>query len=213
MPRPLPTWLYHFTSIKNLPTIIEHGLLAELAASAAGVVEVDVGNRGIKGGRRRRVVPVGPAGVVADYVPFYFAPRSPMMFSIFKGNVPEYQDGIEPLAYLLTTVERLAELRLPLVFTDRNASLAHTKFSVRTADLDSMIDWGLMRARYWADTAEEPDRRERRMAECLVHQRVPWDAFHRLGVCSRARASEADRALRRYRQGLPVDTRGDWYFT
>ncbi len=62
----------------------------------------DVGNQGIKARRSRRAVPVGPGGVVADYAPFYFAPRSPMMFAIEHGNVPTYSSGCDELIYLVS---------------------------------------------------------------------------------------------------------------
>lgn len=213
MARPVPTRLYHFTSIDHLETIVQHGLLADTTAAATGLITVEVGNRGIKERRRRRVVPVGPRSMVADYCPFYFAPRSPMMSAISKGRVPEYQHGTESLLYLGTTVERLAELGLSTVFTDRNAVLEAASYSDQVADLDHMIDWQLMEARYWADTPEEPDRRERRMAEFLVHRRVPWEAIQYVAAYSEARAVEAQATLARSCQGIRVGIKPDWYFT
>ncbi|MEI6622203.1 MAG: DarT ssDNA thymidine ADP-ribosyltransferase family protein [Actinomycetes bacterium] len=67
----------HFTHVDHLRTIAARGLLADELAQAEGLLSVDVGNREIKSRRRRRQVRVQPGGVVADYVPFYFAPRSP----------------------------------------------------------------------------------------------------------------------------------------
>ncbi|MGH7750135.1 MAG: type II toxin-antitoxin system toxin DNA ADP-ribosyl transferase DarT, partial [Candidatus Dormibacteria bacterium] len=172
----MPTPLYHFTSIHHLASIIERGLLCDNGAAAC-LLAVEVGNRNIKERRRRRAVPVSPRGAVADYVPFYFAPRSPMLYSIAMGNVPEYTGGMDPLVYLVTTADRLAELGLPMLFTDRNAVLETAYFTRDLADLDAVIDWPLMRARMWNNTSDEPDRRERRMAECLVHRQVPWRAI------------------------------------
>lgn len=168
MPRPVPTPLYHFTSVHHLASIIECGLHCD-NSTAAGLLAVEVGNRGIKERRRRRAVPVAPRGVVADYVPFYFVPRSPILYAIMMGNVPEYTGGIDPLLYLVTTAERLAELGLPMLFTDRNAVLTTAHFTPHLADLDRLIDWPLMRATMWNNTPSEPDRMERRMAECLVY--------------------------------------------
>jgi ssDNA thymidine ADP-ribosyltransferase, DarT len=96
-----------------------------------------------------------------------------MMAAIHHGKVPEYTGGTESLVYLVTTVEQVVELGLPVVFTDRNAVLGHAHHTTNPAELDNIIDWDLMRARIWRDTDAEPDRRERRMAECLVHRRVP----------------------------------------
>lgn len=212
MPRPVPTPLYHFTSIHHLASIIERGLLCDNGA-VDGLLAVEVGNRGIKERRRRRAVPVGPGGAVADYVPFYFAPRSPMLYSIAMGNVPEYTGGMDPLVYLVTTADRLAEFGLPMLFTDRNAVLETAYFTRDLADLDAVIDWPLMRARMWNNTSDEPDRRERRMAECLVHRQVPWRAIEYVAARTPARAAEARATLARFSQGIAVRTRRDWYFS
>lgn len=92
-------------------------------AKASGQLAIEVGDAQIKGRRGTRPVPVEPGGVVADYVPFYFAPRSPMMSSIAHGNVPGYTGGTAKIVYLVTSVERLQELGLEVLFTDRNAVL------------------------------------------------------------------------------------------
>ena len=88
MPRPVPTRLYHFTHVSHLATIVRDGLLCDAQAHVGDRLRIEVGNREIKTQRRQRPVLCGPGGVVADYVPFYFAPRSPMLYAIKGGNVP-----------------------------------------------------------------------------------------------------------------------------
>ena len=103
--------LYHFTHIDNLASIMRAGwLVADGGVVAAGLA-TDVGDAGVKEARRRQLVPIEPGGVVADYVPFYLAPRSPMMFRIAcdhrDGVVGRYPDGDDPLVYLVTSMDRL----------------------------------------------------------------------------------------------------------
>lgn len=211
MTRPRPTPLLHFTHVAHLPTVVRDGLLSDSAAQRAGLIQVEVGHHDIKAKRRRRVVPVPPGGVVADYAPFYFAPRSPMMSAISHGRVPTYTDGCADLVYLVTTVERLAELGLPLVFTDRNAVLDLADFTGEVDRLDTLVDWPLMRARMWKDTAGQPDRKERRMAECLVHERVPWSAFSEVVAGSPACARRAVAAISAQGGRMSVAVRPEWY--
>lgn len=210
MPRPVPTRIVHFTHISHLPTVASKGLLCDTAAS--GVMTAEVGNRGIKEMRRRRPVEAGAGGVVGDYVPFYFAPRSPMLSAIYHGRVPGYTEGQDPIVYLVTSVERLVELGLAPVFTDRNAALAVAEMTTDVRALDDLVDWELMEATWWNNTPEDPERRERRMAECLVHQRVPWEAF--VGVVTRneARATEAQALLATVGGSTTVKSRPEWYF-
>lgn len=140
MARPHPTPLYHFTAIAHLPTIREHGLVSDTAAHDRGLLTTEVGNQSIKQRRRDRDVDIAPHGVLADYVPFYFAPRSPMLYAIHKGNVPGYTGGSNRLAYLVTSVERLCAIGLPQVYTDRNAVLHPAHF---TTDPAHSIRWSI----------------------------------------------------------------------
>lgn len=211
MPRPKPTKVLHFTHISHLPKIWEHGLLADSRAQQDGVIDHEIGNLKIKKKRRFRSVPVGQRGSVADYVPFYFAPRSPMMYAIYRGNVETYRGNHCDLIYLQTTVEQLVEHGLQPIFTDRNAALEITRFSNDIAELDTMIDWPLMRARLWNNTEEDQGRRERRMAECLVHQQVPWSAFTEVVVQSTDHATRID--LPGSLSSRPsISVRPGWYF-
>lgn len=59
---------------------------------------------------------------------------------------------------------------------------------------------------------EEPDRQERRMAELLVHDHVPWSAF--IGVAARNdnKCRQAEHALSSVGIEIPVRPRPGWYF-
>lgn len=64
-----------------------------------------------------------------------------MMFAIDRGNVPTYTAGCNDIVYLVPTVERMIELDLRLVFTDRNAVLAVASFARDPVKLDGLIVW------------------------------------------------------------------------
>lgn len=211
--RPFPTPIVHFTHVDHVATIASRGLVADNTARAEGLLTVEVGSHQIKERRRQRGVPIEPGGVVADYVPFYYAPRSPMMFVIDRGGVPTYTEGCDSLVYLVTTVERIRELAVPTLFTDRNAVLAVTEFSDDVEALGELIDWTLMKSQMWSNTPDEPDRKERRMAECLAHLRVPWAAIAEVVTRTPACASAARSALTSVGTiTTPVIVRPGWYF-
>ncbi len=173
---------------------------------------MDIGSRSIKEQRRKRVVPCEPRGVVVDYVPFYFGPRSPMMFAIAHGRVPEYAEGSDPLVHLVTTVEELRGRSIGMVFTDGNAASAYSVLRNRESELEDLVDWDLMTKRYWADTPGDPDRRRRRMAECLAAGPVPFSAFHAVAVRTEDRAREVGGIRRSIGAAIHVRIEPGWYF-
>lgn len=204
--------LFHFTHVDNLPTIAAEGLFCDRKAVSRGLLRTDVGQQDIKSQRRKRRVPIQPGGVVADYVPFYFAARSPMLYKIDKGEVPTYDGGQDGVVYLVTDIDAIAKWTQRFVFTDRNAVSEYARFADDLDMLKRFVDWSLMDARYWFNTPTEPDRRSRRMAEFLVHRRVPWDAFIELAVSSDEDAARVRASLAKVSADLVIRVRQDWYF-
>ncbi|PZF04677.1 hypothetical protein DEJ01_07670 [Curtobacterium sp. MCLR17_040] len=210
--RKIPTLALHFTHVDNLETIAGAELLPDTSAQSTGALRVEVGNTSIKERRRAQIVPLDPGGSVADYVPFYFGPRSPMMYAIASGNVPSYTSGTAELVYIVTTLEQLYFCGCKPILTDRNAALAYAEYrEYRPDDLigDGFIDWALMSAKYWTDF---PDGRERRMAECLVASHVPWAAVQGLAVQNERIEKRVVDILARVGSDVPVKIRPTWYF-
>ncbi|MFG3703924.1 DUF4433 domain-containing protein [Micromonospora sp. NPDC047670] len=208
--------IMHFTHIDNLPAILTAGRL--VADNVVGErLVTDVGSAAIKASRRTRRVTCPPGGVVADYVPFYFAPRSPMMYRIAReheaGKPGCYPGGDDPLVYLVSSVDRVHAAGLPWVASDGNCAASLTCFSPRLSDLAHLVDWPLMREKVWKDVPEDQDRMRRRMAELLVHQEFPLDLIAGYVVRTPQRETQLRHVLRS--AGIIdayVVVRADWYY-
>ncbi|WP_283134532.1 type II toxin-antitoxin system toxin DNA ADP-ribosyl transferase DarT [Rhizohabitans arisaemae] len=202
-------WLLHFTHVDNLGAIAQNGLVAD---NRRPPLTVECADQRIKANRRERAVSVGSAGVVADYVPFYFAPRSPMLYRICKGGVTSYGQGQGPLIYLVTRLSAMTERDLAWVASDRNAATATARFTITRSDLAKHIDWALMEEEYWADTEDDGSRVQRRIAEMLVHERVPWEAFTHVYTHNDAVAAACHAIIASLEQRPSVAVRAHWYF-
>lgn len=202
--------IYHFTHIDNIPNIIAAGgLLAD--GQTNGRMQVEVGDQAIKTRRRELVVPKSPGGVPADYVPFYFAPRSPMMLCIKSGRVPQYQEGQEPLIYLTSTARLMASQGIPYLFTDGNCASRVTSYYDDLSDL-GMVDWSIMRATIWRDTADDPDRKRRRMAEFLMHRFAPLQAINGMATMTTRMESRLTSILAEHGHAMNVKVQREWYY-
>lgn len=202
----------HFTRVEHLPTIIGDGLLSDTQARLSGNLQVEIGHHDIKERRRRRNVTVAPGGVVADYAAFYFGQRSPMMYTLSLGNVSTYQGGFGRVVYLVSTLEALTAYGCRWIVSDRNAAQSLAKFAKAADNLNDFIDWPLMSAMQWGWCAEDPERPDRRAAECLAHGVVPWVAFTEVVAKNDATARVARQAIAAAGHSTPVNVRPEWYF-
>ena len=204
--------IFHITHVHNLPGIISNGLVCDAMASSAGMTRVDIGYSQIKERRARRQVSLGPGGTLNDYVPFYFGPRSPMLYTISRGNVPQYQDGQEPIVHLRLDAEGIATAGLDFVYSDGHAVIEISTFHDDIAKVTDQVDLDLMSARYWYDTLEDPDRMRRRQAEFLVRGSVPWAFVDRIGVMTDACKVEVAGIMAMANHRPPIDVLPDWYY-
>jgi hypothetical protein len=208
----VPTPIYHITHLNNLPLILQHGrLYCNSQRAQLGIQHINIAHQTIQDRRAATRVPLPPGGVLHDYVPFYFAPRSPMLYVIHRGNVEGYTDGQFPILHLVSTAEAVQTDGLPFVFTDGHAIKAYTTFYNALTDLDK-VDWQIMRAHYWHDTVEDGDRLRRRNAEFLVHESVPWTMVDEIGVMESEIAEKVTRLLASQAHRPAVALRKDWYY-
>jgi len=154
----------HITPVSHLTSILhEGGLWCDKEAAARGLIKQSIAHDDIKRRRMCKPVPCGAGGVLADYVPFYFAPRSPMLGALHVGKVASYRDGQENIVHLVSTTKCVADEGLPFVFSDGHAPMALSRFFADLRRLDQ-IDWTVVsvKQRFWHDTPEDPDRSRRR---------------------------------------------------
>ncbi len=203
--------IYHFTHRSNLESILRAGGLHCDSTMAAQGQHANVGNLDIKARRARRAVPVAVQGVVADYVPFYYATRSPMLYSIYRGGVPSCTYPQSEIVYLVCDSDAVSQSG-PFCITDRNAVLAHAQFSARLADIATLIDWPLMRERIWRNTPDDTERVERRMAEFLLHSFVAWPQVQQVGVYDAANIQYVQNLLTGQQHIPPLVIQSGWYF-
>ncbi len=202
--------VFHITHLQNLHSIVtEGGLVCD--RESARVNAVGIAHAHIKERRAQRVVRAGPGGNLCDYVPFYFAPRSPMLYAIHGGFVEGYQGGQAGVIHLVSSVERVRDAGLRFVFTDGHADMEISGFFENLGDLGK-IDWSIMSETYWHDTDEDGDRKRRRQAEFLVHQFFPLTLMTEIGVINQAMGRRVEQALGSAGHLPAVTVRRDWYY-
>jgi len=209
----MPTRIYHITHINNLPSILRSDrLIANSRLRQEQISYVDIAHESIQDRRARTDVPCGAGGVLHDYVPFYFAPRSPMLYAIHKGTGERYTQGQNPVIHLVAEAEAIEASDLAFAFTDGHAVMEYARFCDDLEALDFGIDWELMQSNYWFDTEEDPNRKCRRQAEFLVHQFCPWTLITEIGVINTTIQTQVRQILQNVNYQPPVRVYPNWYY-
>jgi len=117
-----------------------------------------------------------------------------MLYAISKSTVEGYEQGQEPVIYLLSEIEAVTAAGLLFVFTDDHAAMDLTDFYDDLANLDQ-IDWSLLDTRYWFDSDDFPDRARPRQAEFLIYQCAPWEIMAGIGVKTDAMKTMVEQVL------------------
>jgi hypothetical protein len=211
--------VYHIVHVDRLASIVADGYLwcdAEIVRrNPAGTT---IGMTSIK---RRRLTELTlnshPNLLVGACVPFYFCPRSVMLFVIHQANHPElaYRGGQWPIVHLeadLHAVVGWAEQNdRRWAFTLSNAGAYY--FEDRN-DLSQLaeIDWDAVRADRWGGPGISPSVKEGKQAEFLIEQSLPWDLVERIGVHSQRAFQQAANAMPMQGHRPPIEIRREWYY-
>lgn len=172
--RPDDWIVWHFTHRDNLADICRAGSL--LPASSVNPAR-SVANDVVKGRRTYAVTPDGtyPPCTVHDHVPFYIAAKSPMLFAVTSPGTAAYKAHSSDLVFLGAALGELHRAGLTWCVSNGNAASGYTAFSREMGSLGDFIDFDLMCEQDWRNTADDPFRKGRRAAECLVLGSVPLE--------------------------------------
>lgn len=218
MPQPQLPKIYHIVHADRLASIISDGFLwADSVITQRAVQGTTIGMSGIK--KRRLGLEIGcrPGLNVGQCVPFYFCPRSVMLYLLHAGNHPEltYRGGQEPILHLEAdlnaTVAWADANRRRWAFTLSNAGARYFEDRCDLASLDE-INWDAVDARKWAGIGVSSAVKEGKQAEFLVEQNLPWSLVERVGVHSSAIGQQAMRIMQAAEHKPRVEIRPDWYY-
>ena len=205
--------IYHIVHVDRLPSIVAEGRLwsdAEIGNRSLG--GTTIGMSAIKQRRLNELYLEKYSDLhVGECVPFYFCPRSIMLYLIHTGN----QDGLSYRGGQGDIVHLEADLRQSVAwaetqrkrwaFTLSNAGACYFESRYDLAHL-SDIDWAAVNATNWSQC------KEGKQAEFLVEQQFPWELVSRIGVHSQAVRSQVLELLSATRPNLIVELKPEWYY-
>lgn len=158
-----------------------------------------------------------PGLYVGGCVPFYFCPRSIMLYLIFQANHPEltYRGGQGPIVHLES------DLRQAVAWAEASGkrwaftlSNAGARYFEDRADLAKLreIKWSAVHAQQWSGNGVSPSVKEGKQAEFLVENSFPWELVSRIGVQSRLVYNQVNTALQKASHRPQVEIKPDWYY-
>jgi hypothetical protein len=204
--------LYHIAHVDRLSSIVATGgLLSDAMVQAQALGGTVIGMDDIKQRRLTELQLASHPGLfVGACVPFYFCPRSVMLYLIHRRNAElAYQGGQASIIHL--------QADLGAVVAWANAQPARWAFTLSNAgstyfedrnDLARLgeINWTAVQARDWRA------HKEGKQAEFLVEQHFPWHLIERIGVQSATVYRQVVNALPAHGHRPPVEVRRDWYY-
>ncbi len=213
MPVPDQPKIYHIVHTDRLSSIIgDECLWCDAEIARRPPVGTTIGMSAIKQRRLQELyLSSHPDLRVGECVPFYFCPRSIMLYLISQANHPElaYRGGQTPIVHLeadlLQTVEWAKKHNRRWAFTLSNAGAYYFEDRCSLYDLGD-VNWDAVQARDWRLL------KEGKQAEFLLEHQFPWELVSRIGVYSQEIYAQVTAAVRSSMYQPHVEIKSDWYY-
>lgn len=199
------TRIYHITDIENLPKILQSGGLLSDAQMVQASEHAVIGYDHIKKRRLEQIKITHSGRYVGEYVPFYFCPRSPMLYTVNLGNTGKPVGCQKSILHLVSTIGHGMQQTDDWVISDGNAGTFYTSFCHDLAALND-LDWSAIHEKYWQAV------RDKKSAEFLVADFFAWK--HVIGIgCFNEDIAKQVRAILAASEHQPiVKAIPSWYY-
>ena len=211
--------IYHILHVDRLASVLTGGgLWSDAKVLEHTLPGTTIGMSGIKERRlKQNFLTSHPGMKVGECVPFYFCPRSIMLFLIYQANHPEltYRGGQGPIIHLecdLKAAVAWAEaLKRRWAFTLSNAGSLYFEDRADLAQLGE-INWDAVAAHKWSGTGVDRSIKEGKQAEFLLEESFPWGLVERIGVRSLAVYQQVANLLPTNQHRPKLEILKQWYY-
>ncbi len=205
--------IYHIVHIDRLTSIVKNRKLwCDATMVGRSELGTTIGMSAIKSRRLNELTLNSHPGLkVGACVPFYFCPRSIMLYLIHQANHKElsYKEGQEPIIHLEADLYNSTEWAMKnnkhWAFTLSNAGAYYFEDRSELSLLNE-IDWDAVRATDWVNC------KEGKQAEFLMEEEFPWSLVERIGVYSQRIYQQVVDVLSKCSHQPIVDIKKEWYY-
>lgn len=177
---PETIYLYRMVHWENVTHILQNGLCCK-EHQDADPNYINIGMRSLIEDRHEHPIPMENAGNLGEYIPFYFAGHSPMLYFIINGLKGVIQRPQKDIVYIVLDIETVKKSNLPFVFSDRNAKIAVANFYNELQSL-SKLNWTYIKSKIWKNDNDHLSRQDLKQAEFMIREHVPVDCIYALVV-------------------------------
>lgn len=202
---------FRITHIDNLEIILENGIVCKTHLNASPNY-INIGNPEIIDVRNGTRVRVAHYGMLGEYVPFYFTPKSIMLYNIQSGFRHPVVAKRPPSEILVMRfrIDELCSLKNRWFFTDGQANDSATNHFHDLSELNS-IDWNSIQNSKFSKT-DDYDRGRRYQAEFLVKDEVPLDKIESFVVYDEKSKIKVETILKKLGIKITVNINKLYYF-
>lgn len=165
-------YAFRMTHIDNMPHILKCGIVKSTSHNRSDNY-ISIGDSKVIAARKYKVV---NNVNIYDCIPFYFGPRTPMLYVIQNGYNGVAQTEPDKIVYCVVRLDVLIRDKIDCLFTDGHALNGLTKFYTNNnlPNIDEIISYDDVAAVWW-NNETDIDLKRRKEAELLLLDDLPFD--------------------------------------
>ncbi len=211
--------IYHIVHIDKLKSILDSGFLfcdADIMQRPQNGSMIGIQN--IKDRRLSNKLSSVNNLTVGQCVPFYFCPRSVMLYVIKCQNSPDlsYLGGQNNILHLVFDLQNVLEWAknesLQTCFTTSNAGTNYFDDYSNFSEINSILDWASINANQWSGNNIDKIVKEHKQAEFLIEKKLSVKLLETIGVYNLQNYDNVAKILSDYDIRPQVLQKKEWYY-